>query len=113
MALWNVVLIFTKSCCFLVCSTSLSFAAPARVQFPNYPPEWAQAPSSLNDYPVKFMGGRVVIAVNPWVYKERLGLYKAIITETHDFFSSWGFNNTGNILWGLPLQFGWQRTSGR
>ena len=98
----------------LLIPTSYLAATLTKEQYlPEYPPEWDQAPSALNEYPVKIFRGHYVTVINPWVYKERLGLYKIIVSETRGCFSSWGFNNTGNLLWGLPLQFGWQHTSGR
>lgn len=79
-----------------------------------YPPKWNQAPSSVSDYPLKELNkGVKYYVIDPWKYTQRLGIYKIMIIKTEDYFKQWGFNNTGNLLWGLPLQFGWQMTSQR
>lgn len=78
-----------------------------------YPPGWEMAASSLDDFPVREMDGRNVTIVDPWLYIDRLGIFKIMVVSTERYFSTWGFNNSGNLLWGLPLQFGWQMTTGR
>ncbi|EDO43978.1 predicted protein [Nematostella vectensis] len=78
-----------------------------------YPPEWTKAPSSLSDFPVREIQGRNVTVIDAWTYLGRLGAYRVLVEATREYFSDWGFNNTGNLLWGLPLQFGWQKTTGR
>ncbi|XP_038057299.1 protein LEG1 homolog [Patiria miniata] len=72
-------------------------------------PHWDEAPSSLADYPRH--GDRTV--VDPWVYTDRLGLYKILLRATSGDPTLGKANNTANILWGLPLQHGWQFSSGR
>lgn len=42
-----------------------------------------------------------------------MGIFRLMVQYTQGYFNSWGYNNTGNLLWGLPLQFGWQMSSGR
>lgn len=78
-----------------------------------YPPEWGEAPSTLVDFPVREIQGKKYTVIDPWNYRQRLGLFKILVITSSPYFSSWGYNNTGNLLWGLPLQYGWQRTSGR
>jgi len=79
----------------------------------HYPPGWWDAPSSLDDFPVEQIDNKTMIIVNPWDYLQRMGIFKLMVQTTQGYFKSWGYNNTGNLLWGLPLQFGWQMTSGR
>nr|KAF6504165.1 liver enriched gene 1-like protein [Rousettus aegyptiacus] len=74
-----------------------------------YPPLWEESPSQLNDYKVE--NGKYI--VNPWVYPERLGAYKILLNKTGSYFEKFGPENKLNLLWGLPLQHGWQYTSGR
>lgn len=78
-----------------------------------YPPQWHSAPSSIDAYPLKKTNGTDTHVIDPWNYKQRLGVLKIMIIATESYFRPWGFNNTGNLLWGLPLQFGWQMTSQR
>ena len=68
------------------------------------PPLWNEAPSSLAEYPL--MNGTTTI--DPWNYTQRLGLYKILLKETTEAFRCFGPENKGNVLWGLPLQHGWQ-----
>ncbi|NXK29821.1 LEG1H protein, partial [Piprites chloris] len=74
-----------------------------------YPPLWDLAPENLLDFPVK--DNKIVI--NAWNYQERLGVYKSLLNASAKYFSAFGPQNTGNILWGLPLQHGWQFRTGR
>lgn len=73
-----------------------------------YPPLWDLAPESLLDFPVK--DNKIVI--NAWNYQERLGLYKNLLNSSAKYFTAFGSQNFGNILWGLPLQHGWQFHTG-
>ncbi|NWV29347.1 LEG1H protein, partial [Origma solitaria] len=74
-----------------------------------YPPLWDQAVGNLQDFPVK--DGKIVI--NAWNYQERLGVYKSLLNASAKYFGAFGPQNSGNILWGLPLQHGWQFRTGR
>ena len=49
--------------------------------------------------------------VDPWIYSQRLFLYETILNNTN--INLYNNNNESNILWGLPLQFTWQMSSGR
>ncbi|NXW58507.1 LEG1H protein, partial [Eurystomus gularis] len=74
-----------------------------------YPPLWHLALENLLDFPVK--DNKFVI--NPWNYQERLGVYKNLLNSSAKYFAAFGSQNFGNILWGLPLQHGWQFRTGR
>lgn len=74
----------------------------------DYPPLWDRAPESLLDFLVK--DNKIVI--NPWNYQERLGVYKNMLNSSAKYFTAFGSQNFGNILWGLPLQHGWQFRTG-
>ncbi|XP_005237048.3 LOW QUALITY PROTEIN: protein LEG1 homolog [Falco peregrinus] len=74
-----------------------------------YPPLWDLAPESLLNFLVK--DNKIVI--NAWNYQERLGLYKNLLNSSTKYFTAFGSQNFGNILWGLPLQHGWQFRTGR
>ncbi|NXI51169.1 LEG1H protein, partial [Chloroceryle aenea] len=74
-----------------------------------YPPLWDLAPESLLDFPVK--DNKIVI--NAWDYQQRLGMYKILLNSSIKYFATFGSQNFGNILWGLPLQHGWQFRTGR
>ena len=80
----------------------------------HYPPGWQDAPGSWAEFPaVGQISGQKKTVIDPWNYLQRMGVYKLMIKQTELFFDFWGYNNTGNLLWGLPLQFGWQKTTGR
>ncbi|NXB23457.1 LEG1H protein, partial [Rhagologus leucostigma] len=74
-----------------------------------YPPLWDLAPENLLDFQVK--DNKIVI--NAWNYQERLGVYKSLLNASAKYFGAFGPQNSGNILWGLPLQHGWQFRTGR
>ncbi|NXK88474.1 LEG1H protein, partial [Formicarius rufipectus] len=74
-----------------------------------YPPLWDLAPENLMAFPLK--DNKIVI--NAWNYLERLGVYKSLLSASAKYFSAFGPQNIGNILWGLPLQHGWQFHTGR
>ncbi|KFQ93685.1 UPF0762 protein C6orf58, partial [Nipponia nippon] len=74
-----------------------------------YPPLWDLAPENLLDFLVK--DNKSVI--NAWNYQERLGVYKNLLNSSAKYFTAFGSQNFGNILWGLPLQHGWQFRTGR
>lgn len=73
-----------------------------------YPPLWDFAPENLLDFPVKDNN----TVINPWNYRERLGVYKSMLKASAKYFTAFGSQNSGNILWGLPLQHGWQFRTG-
>ncbi|XP_062898061.1 protein LEG1 homolog [Mobula hypostoma] len=75
----------------------------------NYPPLWDDVPDSL----AGFVSIRNKTVVNPWNYLERMGMYKILLSVTAKYMSNFGPSNTGNVLWGLPLQHGWQFITGR
>lgn len=74
----------------------------------DYPPLWDLAPGNLLDFPVK--DNKIVIGV--WNYQGRLGVYKSLLNASAEYFDAFGPLNSGNILWGLPLQHGWQFRTG-
>ncbi|XP_064411286.1 protein LEG1 homolog [Latimeria chalumnae] len=74
-----------------------------------YPPLWNLVPESLEDFAI--LNNKTVI--NPWSYRERMGMYKILLNVTAQSMAMFGIHNTGNVLWGLPLQHGWQFQTGR
>uniref|UniRef100_A0A8C8YQ50 Chromosome 6 open reading frame 58 n=1 Tax=Prolemur simus TaxID=1328070 RepID=A0A8C8YQ50_PROSS len=73
------------------------------------PPLWKESPGQFSDYRVE----NGVYIVDPWVFPERMGLYKILLNQTARYFEKFAPENEQNILWGLPLQHGWQYSSGR
>ena len=104
----------TSLSCFtvLLCVAMSQLPTPVSSQ-DHYPPGWWDAPSSIDDFPVEQIDNKTRIIINPWEYLQRMGIFKLMVQNTQEYFKSWGYNNTGNLLWGLPFQFGWQMTSGR
>lgn len=74
-----------------------------------YPPLWRTSAGRFSDYRVE--NGKYVI--DPWVYNERMGMYKILVNTTASYFENIVANNDQNILWGLPLQHGWQYRTGK
>ncbi|XP_029452671.1 LOW QUALITY PROTEIN: protein LEG1 homolog [Rhinatrema bivittatum] len=73
-----------------------------------YPPLWDLVPESLEHFT---MENKVVM--DPWRYFDRMAMYRILLASTTKYFSILGSNNSGNILWGLALQHGWQFHTGR
>ncbi|XP_054992710.1 protein LEG1 homolog [Sorex araneus] len=94
--------------CVLVGSFSVSLAEMLNLSA-LYPPKWEESPGEFSNYTSR--NGKYVI--NPWVYPERLGMYKILLNKTAKYFQRFGKDNEENLLWGLPLQHGWQYSSGR
>ncbi|XP_012882273.1 PREDICTED: protein LEG1 homolog [Dipodomys ordii] len=74
-----------------------------------YPPLWEESPGQFSDYKVE--NGKYII--DPWVYTSRMGMYKILLSQTATYFAKFAPENEQNVLWGLPLQLGWQFRSGR
>ncbi|KAM6185202.1 protein LEG1 homolog [Rhynchocyon petersi] len=74
-----------------------------------YPPLWEECPGKFSDYSKTH--GQYII--DPWKYTQRMGMYKILLTKTATYFQKFGEENVQNILWGLPLQHGWQYSTGR
>ncbi|XP_047614978.1 protein LEG1 homolog [Phacochoerus africanus] len=74
-----------------------------------HPPLWNKSPGQFSDYRVE--NGKYVI--DPWVYPKRMGMYKILLNKTASYFEKFAPDNELNLFWGLPLQHGWQYTTGR
>ena len=83
------------------------------------PPLWTSVPTIDSDhFDVDSTGA---FMVNAWDYLQRMSLYKFLIENVNHCAwageehatSSEQMYHPGNILWGLPLQHGWQFSSGR
>ncbi|KAM4866338.1 protein LEG1 homolog [Thomomys bottae] len=74
-----------------------------------YPPLWEESPGQLSDYEVE----NGIYIIDPWVYTKRIGMYKILLNQTATYFAKFAPENEQNLLWGLPLQHGWQFRSGR
>lgn len=80
------------------------------------PPNWQDvAPLSTKYFPADQNGSLIV---DVWDYMGRMSLYKFLIENVNH--CGWDANSRahdklylGNIIWGLPLQHGWQLSSGR
>lgn len=87
------------------------------------PTFWNEAPSSISDYPTTTNCSSSQMKTNdsechlidPWLYLDRLGMYKILINVTTPFmrFCSQSTSTTCNILFGLAAQLGWQFDSNR
>uniref|UniRef100_A0A8D2DHV5 Protein LEG1 homolog n=1 Tax=Sciurus vulgaris TaxID=55149 RepID=A0A8D2DHV5_SCIVU len=73
------------------------------------PPLWKESPGDFSGYTVE--NGTYII--NPWVFSEKMGMYKILLNKTAIYFAKFAPENEQNLLWGLPLQHGWQYSSGR
>ncbi|XP_059886409.1 protein LEG1 homolog [Delphinus delphis] len=94
--------------CALVGCISVSLAGAFSLS-DLYPPLWNESPGQFSDYRVE--NGKYVI--DPWVYSKRMGMYKILMNKTASYFEKFAPDNEQNFLWGLPLQHGWQYTTGR
>ncbi|XP_008061174.1 protein LEG1 homolog [Carlito syrichta] len=94
--------------CVLVGCFSASLAGASSLSDME-PPLWKESPGQFSDYKKE----NEMYVINPWVYTERLGMYKILLNETARYFAKFAPENEQNILWGLPLQHGWQYKTGR
>lgn len=94
--------------CVLIVFFSVSIAEKPNISA-LYPPKWKESPDNFDKY--KLQNGKYVI--DPWIYTERLGMYRILLIKTAKYFERFGEDNEQNPLWGLALQFGWQYTSGK
>jgi hypothetical protein len=84
------------------------------------PTLWNEAPSSISEYPLmsncstsQTVSDSDCRLIDPWLYLDRLGLYKILISTTSPLMPFCSSSNISNILFGLPSQFGWQFDSNR
>ncbi|KAM9665214.1 LOW QUALITY PROTEIN: protein LEG1 homolog [Trichechus inunguis] len=94
--------------CVIVGCLSASLAVTSNLS-DLYPPLWVESPGQFSDYRMK--DGQYII--NAWVYPQRMGMYKILLTQTARYFERFAPENEQNVLWGLPLQHGWQYHTGR
>ena len=73
------------------------------------PPRWDRA-VLFSQLPVNKNGTRVL---NPWIYENRLGIFRELIERTNKRYTCLFDDTYTNVIWGLPLQFGWQFDSQR
>ncbi|XP_062954428.1 protein LEG1 homolog [Cynocephalus volans] len=94
--------------CAIVSCVSASLAKASSI-LDEYPPLWKESPGQFSDYRVE--NGKYII--NPWNYRERIGMYKILLNNTARNFEKFSPENEQNILWGLPIHHGWQYYTGR
>nr|XP_033793523.1 protein LEG1 homolog [Geotrypetes seraphini] len=73
-----------------------------------FPPLWDQVTDTLESFATQ----ENEVVINPWMYLERMAMYKVVLNKTAKYFSTLGSDNSGNMLWGLTLQHGWQLYTG-
>ncbi|XP_066446922.1 protein LEG1 homolog [Eleutherodactylus coqui] len=96
---------------FLLCLVLALGSANPEVSSDNeiYPPLWEFVPESLDD----FIVSEEKAVIDPWLYLDRLAMYKILLNVTAQFLDMKEPGNKKNVLWGLPLQNGWQCLTGR
>ncbi|TKS76021.1 Protein LEG1 -like protein [Collichthys lucidus] len=70
---------------------------------------WGQAWGQVTDLPTQ----NGILNPDPWNVLHRMSLYRLMISATDSYMGCMGTNATDNPIWGLPLQLGWMKTSGR
>ncbi|KAG9493529.1 hypothetical protein GDO78_001432, partial [Eleutherodactylus coqui] len=95
---------------FLLCLVLALGSANPEVSSDNeiYPPLWEFVPESLDD----FIVSEEKAVIDPWLYLDRLAMYKILLNVTAQFLDMKEPGNKKNVLWGLPLQNGWQCLTG-
>eukprot|EP01040_Poterioochromonas_malhamensis_P013895 gene13895-15334_t len=105
-------------------STHQSSSVQGTLKFDDhfYPPKWKEV-QSLHRFSKNHKTGAYIVDV--WDYMHRKTLYRTLLESTNshclwksrannlDEENDLSFLSWGNILWGLPLQHGWQNGSGR
>lgn len=51
--------------------------------------------------------------INPWVFTDRMGMYRILLNETATYSERYGPENEQSFLWGLPTMLGWQYETGK
>ncbi|KAM4041117.1 protein LEG1 homolog [Anomaloglossus baeobatrachus] len=74
-----------------------------------YPPLWEFVIEKLTD----FSSHDNKVVIDPLDYLQRMAMYKILLLSTAPFLDMNEPGNKRNILWGLPLQHGWQYLTGR
>ncbi|KAM4692804.1 protein LEG1 homolog [Discoglossus pictus] len=93
--------------CLLLC---FSFANFKEISIEDeYPPLWGLAIERIEDLNIQ----NEKATINAWNYIERLGIYKLLLNMSSPYLDMKEPSNKRNILWGLPLQLGWQFHTGR
>ncbi|XP_006879199.1 PREDICTED: UPF0762 protein C6orf58 homolog, partial [Elephantulus edwardii] len=100
--------LFLTSICVIVGCLSVSLAGAANLS-DLYPPLWEESPENFRAY-FQQDGQHIIDA---WNYPQRMGMYRILLKETAKYFERFAPDNEQNLLWGLPLQHGWQYSSGR
>ncbi|XP_070589580.1 protein LEG1 homolog [Erythrolamprus reginae] len=101
--------------CLTLLLLAMEVPSPAHLQTQSqgseniFPPLWHLVPENFEDYSMQ----NDKIVIKGWNYLERMGMYKILLKSSAKYFSQLGPNNFNNILWGLPLQHGWQYGTGR
>lgn len=70
---------------------------------------WAQTWGQVTDLPTQ----NGILNPDPWNVLHRMSLYRLMISATDSYMGCMGTNATDNPIWGLPLQLGWMKTSGK
>ncbi|CAF1032988.1 unnamed protein product [Adineta steineri] len=99
------------------------FSSNTSIAEQRFPTLWFEAPSSIAGYPLsgncsssQTINNSDCRIIDPWLYLDRLGLYKILINATTpymDRFCSVQPLQECNILFGLAANFGWQFDSNR
>ncbi|KAE8602396.1 hypothetical protein XENTR_v10013974 [Xenopus tropicalis] len=92
--------------CLVLC---INYADFKEVVGDGFPPMWNSVPDNLEYFRVQ--NSKVII--NPWNYRERMAMYKILLNITAQYLDMKQQDNKQNMLWGLPLQLGWQFSTGR
>ncbi|XP_075450899.1 protein LEG1 homolog [Ascaphus truei] len=93
--------------CLILCFRN---ADPRELSEPEgYPPLWDIVSERLEDFTIQ----NTKIIINPWNYLERMAMYKILLNVTAQYLDMKEPDNKRNVLWGLPLQHGWQFHTGR
>ncbi|XP_053565103.1 protein LEG1 homolog [Bombina bombina] len=92
--------------CFIFCFGTIQLKPLSQEE---YPPSWESATNKLDDFSIN----NDTVLINPWNYPQRLSMYKILLNTTARYVPIKDTDNKNNILWGLPLQLGWQFRTGR
>ncbi|XP_063299236.1 protein LEG1 homolog [Pelobates fuscus] len=74
-----------------------------------YPPLWNITSGNIED----FRNEANKTTINFWNYLDRMSAYRILLNVSGNLLNMTETENKRNVLWGLPLQHGWQYQTGR
>uniref|UniRef100_A0A3B3VBL2 Protein LEG1 homolog n=1 Tax=Poecilia latipinna TaxID=48699 RepID=A0A3B3VBL2_9TELE len=93
----------------LLLASAVTLSSSALVLENGLPNLWSQTAGQVTELPMQ----DGILTPNPWNYLNRQSFYRLVIAGTDPYLTYMGTTQTENPFWGLALQLGWMKSSGR